>query len=74
MQYLSFKIGDKTQLKKVIEAAEHIDLTLYMEEGKAAFEQALKDAYETVQSDDVLQTEVDSAWQNFKMWKKRRKI
>ncbi len=64
MQYLSFKIGDKTQLKKVIEAADRIDLTLYMEEGKAAFEQALKDAYETVQSEDVLQAEVDSAWQN----------
>ncbi len=62
MQYLSFKQGDKEDLVKVIELADSLDLSKYLEEGQDAFNETLS-AAEAVNADgDAMQEEVDSAW------------
>ena len=66
MQYLSFKQGDKTDLDKVIALADtmNADLSVYLDEGKDAFTDAL-DAAKAVQADgDAMQEDVNNAWQN----------
>lgn len=66
MQYLSFKQGDKTDLEKVIALADEMnaDLSVYLEEGKAAFTAALE-AAKAVQADgDAMQDDVDAAWKD----------
>ncbi len=62
MQYLSFKQGDKTDLGKVIEMANGLDLNLYLEESKEGFEDALNIAEKTYADQDAMQTEVDAVW------------
>ena len=58
MQYLSFKQGDKTDLQKVIDLANSLDLSQYLDEGQQAFTAA-----EAVLADgNAMQDEVDQAW------------
>ncbi len=62
MQYLSFKQGNKENLTKVIEMANSLDLSKYLDEGQDAFNEALT-AAEAVNTDgDAMQEDVDSAW------------
>ncbi len=62
MQYLSFKQGNKENLTKVIEMANSLDLSKYLDEGQDAFNEALT-AAEAVNADgDAMQEDVDSAW------------
>lgn len=62
MQYLSFKQGDKTDLIKVIELAESLDLSKYLLDGQDAFNTALKEAIATRDNGDSMQEEVNSSW------------
>lgn len=62
MQMLSFKQGDKTDLCKVIEAADTIDLDKYLEVGKDEFKEALEEAKAAAADEDAMQDEVDQAW------------
>lgn len=64
MQYLSFKQGDKTDLQKVIDLANSLDLSQYLDVGQQEFKDALA-AAETVLADgDAMQDEVDQSWRN----------
>lgn len=63
MQYLSFKQGDKTNLNKVIEMAESLDLSKYLEEGKDRFAKALDSARTVSADENALAADVESAWQ-----------
>lgn len=62
MRYLSFKQGDKTNLQKVIDVAEEIDLEKYLSEGQEEFTAALDAAKAVMDDADAMQEEVDSAW------------
>lgn len=62
MQMLSFKQGDKTDLCKVIEAADAIDLDKYLEVGKDEFKEALEEAKAAAADENAMQDEVDQAW------------
>ena len=62
MQYLSFKQGDKTDLEKVVVMAESLDLSKYLETGKAAFTESLEQAKIVLQNGDAMQDEVNEAW------------
>lgn len=62
MQMLSFKQGDKTDLCKVIEAADTIDLDRYLEVGKDEFKEALEEAKAAAADENAMQDEVDQAW------------
>ena len=62
MQMLSFKQGDKTDLCKVIEAADTIDLDKYLEVGKDEFKEALEEAKAVAADENAMQDEVDQAW------------
>ncbi len=64
MQYLSFKQGDKTDLKKVVALAAGIEgkLNSYLDDGKQAFQDALAAARETLSDGNAMQEEVDQAW------------
>ena len=62
MQMLSFKQGDKTDLCKVIEAADTIDLDKYLEVGKDEFKEALEEAKAAAADENAMQDEVDQAW------------
>ena len=64
MQYLSFKQGDKTDLQKVIDLANSLDLSQYLDAGQQEFKDALA-AAETVLADgDAMQDEVDQSWRD----------
>lgn len=62
MQMLSFKQGDKTDLCKVIDAADTIDLDKYLEVGKDEFKEALEEAKAAAADENAMQDEVDQAW------------
>lgn len=62
IQMLSFKQGDKTDLCKVIEAADTIDLDKYLEVGKDEFKEALEEAKAAAADENAMQDEVDQAW------------
>ena len=62
MQYLSFKQGDKTDLQKVIDMAESLDLSKYLDEGQQAFTDALAAAEAVLVDGDAMQEEVDQCW------------
>ena len=64
MQYLSFKQGDKTDLRKVIDLAKTLDLTKYLEEGQQAFTDALAAAEAVLADGDAMQDEADQAWRD----------
>ena len=61
MQYLSFKQGDKTNLGKVIQMAEGLDLDQYLSQGQDAFTAALETAQAVMSNGDAMQEEVDDA-------------
>ena len=62
MQYLSFKQGDKTDLQKVIDLANSLDLSQYLDEGQQAFNDALTAAEAVLADGNAMQDEVDQAW------------
>ena len=62
MQYLSFKQGDKTDLQKVIDLANSLDLSQYLNEGQQAFNDALTAAEAVLADGNAMQDEVDQAW------------
>ena len=62
MQHLSFKQGDKTNLEKVIEMADSIDLDQYLSDGKDEFTAALDAAHAVMDNADAMQDEVDAGW------------
>ena len=62
MQYLSFKQGDKTDLQKVIDLANSLNLSRYLEEGQQAFNDALTAAEAVLADGDAMQDEIDQAW------------
>ncbi len=64
MQYLSFKAADKTDLKKVIAAAETIDTELYIPDSLEGFADALAAANEVYADELASQDKVYTAWQN----------
>lgn len=62
MQYLSFKQGEKEDLAKVIEMANTLDLSKYLEAGQDAFNVSLTAAKAVYADGDAMQEEVDNAW------------
>ena len=62
MQYLSFKQGDKTDLQKVIDMANSLDLSEYLDEGQQVFTDALAAAEAVLADGDAMQDEVDQSW------------
>ena len=64
MQYLSFKQGDKTDLRKVIDMAKSLDLNEYLDEGQQAFTDALAAAEAVLANGDAMQDEVDQSWRD----------
>ena len=64
MQYLSFKQGDKTDLQKVIDMANSLDLSQYLDEGQKAFTDALAAAEAVLANGDAMQDEVDQSWKD----------
>ena len=62
MQYLSFKQGDKTDLQKVIDLANSLDLSQYLDEGQQAFNDALTAAEAVLADGNAMQDEIDQAW------------
>lgn len=63
MQYLSFKSADKTDLEKVIQAAEQIDTGLYLEDSLEGFADALTAAKAVYEEELASETEVQTAWE-----------
>ena len=65
MQYLSFKMGDKTDLEKVVALAKTMEenIGLYVEETTGAFLKALVKAEETLADGDAMQEDIDTDWQ-----------
>lgn len=59
---LNYVQGDKAKLEMAVELAESMDLTLYEDSGKAAFNQALKNAKAVLEDEEALQAEIDSTW------------
>ncbi|OUP49009.1 discoidin domain-containing protein [Lachnoclostridium sp. An181] len=62
VQYFSFKQGDKTELQKVVDMAETIDLGKYLEQGQDVFTETLTNAKEVLKDGDAMQEDVDTAW------------
>ena len=62
IQALDMKAADKTDLEMAVELAESIDLTKYVEDGQAEFQQALADARAVLADGDAMQPEADTAW------------
>lgn len=61
MHYLDFK-ADKTQLKVLIEECTALDLSMYEEAGKDVFAQALKNANDVYESQNVLDVSITKAY------------
>lgn len=64
MQFLSFEKGEKSDLEKVITAAEAVDLERYLSAGQDTFRAALEQAKTVFDSGDAMQDEVDQAWKD----------
>lgn len=62
MQMLSFRQGDKTDLGKVIEMADSLDLEKYLDAGQDEFKAALEEAKAVETDENAMQDEVDRAW------------
>lgn len=62
MQYLSFKQGNKEDLRKVIETAKKINLDEYLDAKKEVFRKVLAEAEMTLADGNAMQEEVDNAW------------
>ena len=64
MQYLSFKQGDMTDLQKVVDLANSLDLTKYLDAGQQEFKDALAAAEAVLAEEFAEQTEIDQAWKD----------
>ena len=64
MQYLSFKQGDMTDLQKVVDLANTLDLTKYLDAGQQEFKDALVAAEAVLTEEFAEQTEIDQAWKD----------
>ena len=62
MQYMSFKQGDMTDLQKVVDLANSLDLTKYLDEGQQEFKDALAAAKAVLEDEFTEQSEIDQAW------------
>ena len=62
MQYLSFRLGDKSDLEKVAAMAEELDLDKYLDEGKDVFVTALSNAQAVLADANAMQDSIDPAW------------
>ena len=60
---LNMKAADKTDLEMAAELADMIDLSRYVEAGQKEFTDALKAAKDVLADGDVLQGDVDAAWE-----------
>lgn len=63
MQYMEFKQGDKTNLQKVYDMAQSMNLEEYLEEGQTEFLDAKENAARVLADRDAMQEEVDQTWQ-----------
>ena len=59
---LEMKAADKTDLEMAVELGDMIDLSKYVEAGQKEFADALAAAKEVLADSDVLQGDVDNAW------------
>lgn len=64
MQYMSFKQGDMTDLQKVVDLANSLDLTKYLDEGQQKFNDALVAAEAVLEDELTEQTAIDQAWKS----------
>lgn len=64
MQYMSFKQGDMTDLQKVVDLANSLDLTKYLDEGQQKFKDALAAAEAVLEDELTEQTAIDQAWKS----------
>ena len=64
MQYMSFKQGDMTDLQKVVDLANSLDLTKYLDEGQQKFNDALAAAEAVLEDEFTEQTAIDQAWKS----------
>ena len=64
MQYMSFKSGDMTDLQKVVDMANSLDLTKYLEAGQKEFKDALAAAEAVLEEEFAEQNEIDQAWKD----------
>ena len=64
MQYMEFKQGDMTDLQKVVDLANSLDLTKYLDAGQQEFKDALAAAEAVLAEDFTEQTEIDQAWKD----------
>ena len=64
MQYMSFKQGDMTDLQKVVDLANSLDLTKYLDEGQQKFNDALAAAEAVLEDELTEQTAIDQAWKS----------
>lgn len=64
MQSLEYKKVDKTELEKLVQAAESLDLEKYLDEGKEEFKKALEEAKVVLGKEGEDQEAIDAARQN----------
>ena len=64
IQYMSFKPGDMTDLQKVVDLANTMDLTKYLEKGQQEFTDALAAAEAILGEEFTEQSKINEAWQN----------
>ena len=64
MQYMSFKQGDMTDLQKVVDLANSLDLTKYLDEGQQELKDALAAAEAVLEDELTEQTAIDQAWKS----------
>src|SRR5699024_5218956 len=64
MQYMSLKQGDMTDLQKVVDLANSLDLTKYLDEGQQKFNDALAAAEAVLEDELTEQTAIDQAWKS----------
>ena len=64
MQYMSFKPGDMTDLQKVVDLADSLDLTKYLKEGQQEFTDALTAAEAVLGEEFTEQSRIDQAWKD----------
>ena len=64
MQYLSFKQGDMTDLQKVVDLANSLDLTKYLDAGQQEFKDALAAAEAVLAEEFTEQAEIDQTWKD----------
>ena len=64
IQYMAFKPGNMTDLQKVVDLANSLDLTKYLDEGQQEFTDALAAAEAILGEEFTEQSEIDQAWKD----------